>query len=82
MHQPVLPSCTILEVMPNMILLIVHQAIVNPLQGLLNCVVYGRHLLFRHIGRPTERDTSDWNADSEDPVSETTPILFRSGSYS
>ena len=48
------------------------QAVLNPLQGLLNCVVYGRHMLFRRIARNEGRITT-----GSEEIRETTPILNR-----
>ena len=51
-------------------MLLYTQAVLNPLQGLLNCLLYGRHMLFRRIARDEGR------IHQPEEINEDTPILY------
>lgn len=57
------------------------QGILNPLQGLVNCAIYGRHLLFRMQMAHGATSATIGERHSEDQISEQTPIMQRSYSY-
>ncbi|ELT99106.1 hypothetical protein CAPTEDRAFT_228414 [Capitella teleta] len=58
------------------------EAILNPLQGLINCAMYGHHLLLKiQIASNESISNGDPGFSSEDLPSEQTPILIRPHGY-
>ncbi|ELU05363.1 hypothetical protein CAPTEDRAFT_195480 [Capitella teleta] len=58
------------------------EAILNPLQGLINCAMYGHHLLLKiQIASNESISNGDPGFSSEDFPSEQTPILIRTHGY-